>query len=355
MILTLVFGGKREQKEIKMKYSRKMVTVLCYLTLIFSLVACTSPTNNPSAFNDANLLTTSVEGEKTAVEDVQTSVTEVLQTSTGVTEYPLTITDSEDHVITFEIEPTKVVSMAPNITEIIYQLGLQSKLVGRTDYCDYPQEVLNIESVGTMRSPDIEKIVSLEPDVVIASTHFSEEATSKLTSLGIKVIILYEQHEIEGVYSTIETIGTIFNVKESASTTVNEMKTSIANTITHIEGLDKPSVYYVVGFGEYGDYTAGGDTFISQMITLAGGNNIAQNLSGWSYSLESLVEADPDIIIIPEEMKADFEIAPNYKDLTAVKKHRVFGINKNLLERQGICNAEGVRVLAEIIHPEGFK
>jgi iron complex transport system substrate-binding protein len=90
------------------------------------------------------------------------------------------------------------------------------------------------------------------------------------------------------------------------------------------------------------------------MISLAGGQNIAQDVSGWSYTLESLVEADPDIILISEEMKADFVEAENYKDLTAVKNSHIYGINKDLIERQGYRNAEGLRTLAMIIHPEAF-
>lgn len=333
----------------------KFMEALCCLTLLFGLMACSSTANNSSEATNANSAIASVEEETAEATAAPATVTEVPESFVGVTEYPITITDSEDTEVTFDLEPIKVVSMAPNITETIYQLGLESKLVGRTDYCDYPEEVLNIESVGTMRSPNIEKIISLESDVVIASTHFSEEANKKLTDLGVKVIVLYEEHEIEGVYSIIETMGTIFNVNEAAAMAVNDMKTSITETKDRIEGLENPDVYYVVGFGEYGDYTAGGDTFVGQMITMAGGNNIAQNVSGWSYSLESLVEADPDIIIISQDMKADFEAAENYEDLTAVKNGKVYGIDKNLMERQGYRNAEGLRTLAEMIHPEAFK
>jgi iron complex transport system substrate-binding protein len=338
-----------------MKYYSKAMALLCCLTLIFGLMACSSPSSNSSEVTDANSAKASVEEEKTEATTAPASVTDVPEISVKGTDYPVTITDSEGTEITFDSEPEKVVSMAPNITETIYQLGIESKLVGRTDYCDYPEEALSIGSVGTMRSPDIEKIISLEPDVVIASTHFSEEANKQLTDLGVKVVVLYEEYEIDGVYPIIETMGTIFNVNEAATMAVNDMKTSISETKTRIEGLDNPDVYYVVGYGEYGDYTAGGDTFVGQMITMAGGTNIAQEVSGWSYSLESLVEADPDIIIISEDMKADFEASESYKDLTAVKNGMVYGIDKNLLERQGYRNAEGLKTLAELIHPETFK
>lgn len=338
-----------------MKYYSKAMALLCCLTLFFGLMACSSPSSNSSETTDTNSAIASVDEEQLEAVLTPTTVTDVPELSVQGTEYPVTITDSEGTEITFDREPEKVVSMAPNITETIYQLGIERKLVGRTDYCDYPEEALSIGSVGTMRSPDIEKIISLEPDVVIASTHFSEEANKQLTDLGVKVVVLYEEYEIDGVYPIIEKIGTILNVNEAATVAVNDMKTSISETKTRIEGLDNPDVYYVVGYGEYGDYTAGGDTFVGQIITMAGGNNIAQEVSGWSYSLESLVEADPDIIIISEDMKVDFEASENYKDLTAVKNGKVYGIDKNLLERQGYRNAEGLKTLAELIHPEAFK
>lgn len=337
-----------------MKYVHKMMAVLCCLSLVCTLSAC-STNGNRSQDTNVDSAAASVTVEKPEVTTALESVAQVAETLTEVTQYPITITDSEGTKVTFDSEPKKVISMAPNITEIIYQLGLKSKLVGRTKYCDYPEQVLDIESVGTLREPNIEKIISLKPDVVIASTHFSDEANKKLMDLGVKVVVLYEESEIEGVYSIIQTMGTIFNVNKAALTAVNDMKTSITETKSRIEGLDKPSVYYVVGYGEYGDYTAGGDTFINQMISLAGGNNIAQNISGWSYSLESLVEADPDIIIISNNMKADFETAENYRDLSAVKNGHVYGIDINLVERQGYRNAEGLKTLAEIIHPEAFK
>ena len=112
----------------------------------------------------------------------------------GETIYPVKITDSYGKEVTLDKEPKKVISVAPNISEIIFDLGAGEKLVGRTNYCDYPQEVTSVESIGTMRTPDIEKIISLEPDIVIASTHFNEENSKKLEDAGITVISLYEEN-----------------------------------------------------------------------------------------------------------------------------------------------------------------
>lgn len=341
-----------------MKYMKKLALLLCAMMLTLGLMACGKATNNATTQGSLKETTVeatdSTEGAKTQTDATETVSSTDAATATAVV-YPVTITDSEGTQITIDAKPLKVVSMAPNITELMFQLGISEKLIGRTDYCDYPAEALNIESVGTLQTPDIEKIVSLNPDVVIASTHFSEESEKQLTDLGIKVIVLYEEHDISGVYTMIETLGTIFDVQNKAEETITQMKTTTEEATKAVDGLEAPSVYYVVGFGEYGDYTAGGDTFIGQLITLAGGKNIAQDVSGWSYTLESLLEADPDIIVIDNSMKDSFMTADNYKELTAVKNGTVYGIDKSILERQGYRNAEGIKTLATLFHPEAFK
>jgi iron complex transport system substrate-binding protein len=343
-----------------MKYLRKIMLVLCLVTATIGLAACAkaADSSKETAVNQTEESDT-ISEVTTETTDNQTEevpeVTAIPTEAIAKTQYPITISDSDGNELTIESEPMKIISMAPNITEMIYKLGVESKLIGRTNYCDYPEAVSSIETVGSLREPDIEKIISLEPDIVIASTHFSDDSEKQLTDLGVKVIVLYEEQDVEGIYSIIKTLGTICNSNVKATEAANEMKESVEATKAAVTNLEAPSVYYVVSFGEYGDYTAGGDTFVGQLITLAGGNNIAQEVSGWSYTLESLLEADPDIIIIAEDMKDSFVVAENYKDLTAVKNNQVYTIDKNTIERQGYRNAEGLRSLAEIIHPEAFK
>jgi iron complex transport system substrate-binding protein len=304
---------------------KKTVAVLMAVTFAFGLTACGSSSSTG------------------------------VQTGSSTETYPVEITDSYGDVITLESEPQRVVSVAPNLTELMYKLDAGDKLVGRSDYCDYPDEVLEVESVGSLYTPDIEKIISLEPDVVIVSTHFDEENTKKLEELDIPVITLYEENDVTGVYDMITTLGAAMNRTDEAAECVSEMQATIKEVTDAVEGEEKPSVYYVVGFGEYGDYTAGGDTFIGGLIELAGGDNIASDVSGWSITLEEIVEADPSIIIISEDSKDAFMSDSNYADLTAVKEGNVYTIDTNMLDRQGYRNAEGVKALAEIFHPEVFK
>lgn len=319
---------KKSKKEIFMKslFKHLFVALLC-IALTMGLVGC---------------------GQSNA------DITEKNNEQVTDNAYPVQITDSFGKEVTLENEPVRVISVAPNITEMIYAIGAEDKLVGRTDYCDYPEEASKIESIGSLTTPDLEKMISLEPDLVIASTHFDEENGAKLEQAGIPMIGLYEEFDVQGVYTHLETLGLALNRQEQATKVVDEMKTKISDVQAKIEGLEAPSVYYVVGYGEYGDYSAPENSFIGQMIKLAGGKNIVPASDSWSYSLEALLEADPDIILVRNGEKGGFITAEGYNELTAVKENHVYEMDGNLLERQSNRNAEGIEVLAQIMHPEAF-
>ena len=276
---------------------------------------------------------------------------EIQQTQKGIT-----IIDSFDRSITIEKAAVRVVSIAPSITETIFALGKGDILKGRTDYCDYPPEAQNIPGIGSLREPDIEAIAELNPDIVIASTHFTKESLDKLTALSIPVVIFADQNSFEGVYSTIAGIGRLTGSDTEAENLISNMEKTVNNVTETVKGKEKPSIYYVIGFGEYGDFTAGGDTFINQIIEMAGGNNIASGIKGWSFSLEQIIESDPDIVVCSKFWNTkDSIIKTNgYMDLRAVKNEQLFEIDNNMLDRQGPRLAEGLKALAEIIHPDLF-
>ncbi len=277
--------------------------------------------------------------------------------SKPVTDNTVSITDSYGRTVTVEVPVKSIVSAAPSITETVFALGKGDLLKGRTDYCDYPSEAASVQSIGSLMEPNIEKIAEINPDIVIASTHFKKESADKLEALSIKVLILKEDKNFEDVYGVINDIAKLTGSEDKAASIISGMKRTVSEVEKAVEGKPAPKVYYVIGFGEYGDYTAGGDTFIGQMINMAGGKNIAEDVKGWSFSLESIVAADPDIIICSKywDTKKKFMSTDGYKELTAVKKGRVYEIDNNMLDRTGPRLAEGLKALAEIIHPESFK
>lgn len=271
--------------------------------------------------------------------------------------FPVTITDSYGRQVTLDKKPERIISIAPNITETIAALNATDRLVGRTEYCDYPESIKSVDSIGTLQEPNIEKIVELKPDIVIASTHFKKEVVEKLEQMNVKVAVLYGAETFDGVYETIGNVAKLIGEEETGAKIVSDMKKKVSDVTEKVKNADKPKTYYVVGFGQTGDYTAGKGTFIGELIGMAGGINAAGDVEGWKYSLEKIVENDPDIMICSKfyDSKKGIEATNGYKDLRAVKEGKLFEIDNNILDRQGPRLADGLEELAKIIHPELFK
>ncbi|HEY8462612.1 MAG TPA: ABC transporter substrate-binding protein [Bacillota bacterium] len=270
--------------------------------------------------------------------------------------YPLTLVDSYQRQVTLDQPPQRVISVAPNITEIIFALGKGTSLVGRTDYCDYPTASRRVASIGNITNPNIEKIVQLQPDLVIASTHFQLAVLEKLEELGIKVVVFNEPESFAGIYTIIRQVGIALNAREQAAQLVAAMQQKVKRVRETVKSAARPKVYYVVGFGKAGDFTAGKDTFIAKLIAMAGGINVANDTKGWHYSLEKLVQKNPDYIICSRyfNTKTGIAAAVGYRDLSAVKGGRLYEIDNNLLDRPGPRSAEGLETLARLLHPKLF-
>lgn len=327
--------------------------------LLASLMVCAACACKAEETTASTTTTQASETETEAPSESENGESETEATTEAdpnATAYPITVTDIYGQTATIEEDPQRIVSCSPSITELIYSLGQEDCLVGRTDYCTYPEDVFAIDSVGEMMNPNIETIVSMEPDIILADSIFSEESYDKLTELGYTVVILNEEKAVDGVYKKIETLGQILDANEEAAAVVEDMKTRIADVKDAIADYadEKPTVYYVVSYGEYGDYTCGGDTYIHTIIEDAGGINIAADISGWSFSREDLIAADPDIIIVPGWAYDDFIVADGYSDLSAVKNGQVYTIDTDMLDRQCARNADAVEELAKIFYPEAF-
>jgi iron complex transport system substrate-binding protein len=273
------------------------------------------------------------------------------------TQYPLTVTDAFNRKVVLDKEPEKIISVSPSITEIIYALGKGSKLVGRTDYDDYPAEVSSVKSIGNLTNPSEEKIIDSKPDVVFTADITSKDTIKKLEDLNIKVIVYSGEQSFDGTYKNINSIAEVLNAKDKATTIIDGMKSKVKEIEDKVKDAKKPSVYYVVGYGQGGDFTAGKNTFIGQMIELAGGTNAASDTDQFNYSLEKLINKNPDLMICSKfyDTKKGIEAATGYKDLKAVKDDKLFEIDNNLVDRQGPRLADGLEEMAKLIHPELFK
>jgi iron complex transport system substrate-binding protein len=271
-------------------------------------------------------------------------------------DYPLQFTDSRDRTITLHSAPERIISLAPSVTETIFAIGAGERLVGRTEFCNYPPAAQEVPTVGNLQNPNVERMVSLQPNLVIASNHFTRQALGNLERAGITVAIVYGGESFEEVYRAIRNIGTLVDASKGAAEVVSDMQETVEMVTERVEGEPRPDVYYVIGFGETGDYTAGGNTFVGRMIEMAGGDNIASDLDGWAYSLERVVAGNPDIVIcsehwgVPEQLRQ----AHGYKELEAIREGRLRPVNNNMIDRPGPRLAQGLRELAAAIHPELF-
>lgn len=252
--------------------------------------------------------------------------------------------------IVLEGPAESVVSLAPGITETVFALGYGDRLAGRTSWCDFPPEAASVSDIGSLMEPDLETIVALDPDLVIGSTHFTEESLAMLENAGLNVAVLMGPDSFEGIYEgVIRPVAAVFGDEEAGESLIAGMK-SVAETAEKQAAtiVSPPSVYYVVGFGEGGDWTAGGDTFIGQMMEKAGARSIAADTRGWAFSAEAIVDRDPDIILIPAWASGMFEVTEPYSGLRAVREGRVFIIDENAIVRQGPRVADGFASLVGI-------
>ncbi len=267
-----------------------------------------------------------------------------------------TVVDSQGTVHEFDSVPDTIISLAPNITEIVFAIGSEEKLLGRTDWCNYPEEVMDIEGLGDIDQPDIERILELNPDIVLMSEMTKKELAFQIRDSGIPFFIVDNEESFDGAYASIEMVGEVLGKNEAAAEIVSGMKDHVSQVMDKVSDADTPTVYYVMGYGEYGDYTAGKGTFISEMIKAANAINVADDTEGWTYSVERLVEHDPHVLLLsmwapPEGLKE----ASGYKDLSAVKEGRVHVIDDDKLQRLGPRLAEAFEDVARAIHPDLFE
>lgn len=267
--------------------------------------------------------------------------------------YPVTI-ESDELKYFVDKEPKTIVSLAPDVTETLFAIGAGDKLKGRTIYCNYPEKAKSVKEVGEMKNPNLEMIMDINPDLVIAATHFKVEVLNKLKEGKISVLAKKSPKTLEEMYDYTLKIGAVVNRNYEARALVSSMKSKVETVQMHTKNIkNKPKAYYVVGTGQFGEYTAGKDTFIAEIIRIAGGINAADDVTGWSYSLEKLIDNNPDIIFGPD---SDYEImttSGNYKGLKAIKSNNYKVVNRDVFSRPSPrLIDEGLKVLVEIFNKD---
>jgi iron complex transport system substrate-binding protein len=253
----------------------------------------------------------------------------------------LRLTDSYNREIKLDKPPEKIISLSPGITEMLFLLHAENKLIGISDYCDYPAETQDIEKIGGLQNINIEKIISLQPDVVLIGSIIPKKEVDKLEKAGITVIAIKEENRLEGMLDALSILGKIVDSTDCADSLVlyygskleeYQKNCFINSKDTKNSQRAQRSVYYVVSFGAAGDFTAPGNSHINQIIELAGGRNIGDKLTYWNISREYLFEQNPDFIFVRTEELPHFVKTYPYNLLKAVQGNRVFSIESGWMD-----------------------
>ena len=295
------------------------------------------------------LAVTLLTGCTAPVESVSQSVTTV-DTSAAMTS---TLPDaSTAPVETTTADPMRVISTVPSATEILFAMGAGDQIVGVDVSSTFPEEANAIEKVGDYNGFDVEKIISLEPDVVFVGQTIQDDQIAQLENAGIRTVEV-EARAFADMTDSIRLIGEEIDHQVEAEAMVVLLEEKVAAVEDAAATLAaSPTVYYVMGIGEYGNWTSGEGSFINDMIEISGGTCVtADAKNAWiEYPLEDLLLADPDILIVSsyvslEELYAD----PTYAELSAVKAGNVFAIDADLVERPGPRILDGLQLISEII------
>jgi len=254
--------------------------------------------------------------------------------------------------------PKRVISLAPSLTETVFDLGAGNMLVGRTARCNEPPEVLKIQDVGAYLNPDLERVIALRPDLVLCpETGMRKEVVDRLTELGISTFV-DSSKTLNDIIRLLERLGVILGRESEAHTIVQQFQLRRQAVRERVDHAGKPLVLFVVGIRPL--VLAGGRSFIGSLIREAGGVNVAEkgDVPYPKFSMEEVVRRDPDIIIVlNKECREDecFNEWRKHPDLRAVKNNKIYQLDADLIARPSARIMDALEQLAAILHPKGVR
>jgi iron complex transport system substrate-binding protein len=272
--------------------------------------------------------------------------------------FPTTVTDDEGTVVEIADEPDVILSLTPATTETLFALGLGDRIAGKgEDFFVYPPEAASIPDVATFDAVDIEKVVSLEPDIVFAGGNFftPPDAIERMRELGLPVVVLYAA-TVDAVFEDIELIGQASGRSAEATEIVERMRSEFDAVEAAVAGLPRPRLFYELD-ATGAIYGPADDSFLAEMIELAGGDPITSGSPDkFDISIERLIDEDPELILLadaPFGVTVDQVAArPGWDAMTAVKEGQIRPIDDQTVTRPGPRLFLGLQLLASTIHPE---
>ena len=268
--------------------------------------------------------------------------------------------DELGRAVTLEKAPQRIVSLAPNVTEILFALGLGDKVVGVTNFCNYPEEAKQKEKVGMLLNPNIEKILTLKPDLIVWNTEGENKQTFiKLSKLGLKIFIIGPR-TIEALFNSIINVGNVCDKRKEAEDLVLSMKKRLSSIEEKLKGVKKVKVLFLLDLKPL--ISVSKNSFHGEMIEFAKGENI-ESSSPDRYpriSWEEVVKQRPDVIIVSNHREdfrklfAEFKNSPAVRATPAFENNRVYEVKSDLVDRLAPRIIYGFENLVKIIHPEAF-
>lgn len=289
----------------------------------------------------------------------------VTQAATAaVTPTPVTFTDGLGRSVTLDKAATRIVSMAPSATEMLYAIGAGSQLVGRDSFSDYPEEAKSLQDIGgSDGNYSYEAIAALNPDLVVAAEINTADQVKALENLGLKVYYISNPFDFTSLFDEMNVLGQLTDHEAEAKTATDALAArvqTVKDTIS--QASTTPTVFYELdGSDPSKPWTVGPGNFMDQVISLAGGKNVGSDLtSSWAQiSVEDLLVKDPAIIVLGDSnygMTAEKVAArTGWENLSAVKNNQIFAFDDNLISRAGPRMVDGLEAMAKLVHPELFK
>ncbi|MRX73829.1 ABC transporter substrate-binding protein [Bacillus lacus] len=271
-----------------------------------------------------------------------------------------TVKDDRGLDITFEAVPEKIVSLQPSNTEILFALGAGEKIVGVTEYDNYPEEAKEIERISDSMTADTEAILALKPDAVIAYTTGDDAGVQQLEAAGLNVFVIQSAQTFDDVYGDIEQIAAVLGEKENGEKLISDIQSQISDVQEKVaEVSEKEKTYFEISPSP-DIYTAGSETFQQEILENAGVENIFADQTGWvKLSEEEIVKRNPDTILTTvnyvENPTEEIKSRGSWDALDAVKNDKVFFLDSDVMSRPGPRIGEAVELAASAVYPELFQ
>ncbi|HZJ98806.1 MAG TPA: cobalamin-binding protein, partial [Tissierellaceae bacterium] len=303
------------------------------------------------------------ESAEQPVNDVEQNLDEeaVEQEDEELSQFPVEIEDNFGNKVTIEEEPEKIVSLDPSNTETLFALGLGDKVVGVSSNCNYPEEATTKEVVGDYEGTNLERIVELNPEIVLVYGAGNEDDNKILRDAGIKVLGFLPE-SIDEVVNTIKTVGKATGKVEEADELVKSMMVKKDEIIDIVKDEEEVKVFYEIWHDPL--MGAGKGSFMDELITLSSGKNIAEDADGAypQYDLEQLIERDVDVYLASQGMEditiESIKARPGYDVIPAIKNNRIHLFQESeadMVSRPGPRIVDALEIVAKAIHPKAFQ